>query len=196
MITAIPHSESDDDVMAASLTSPEEFGVVFERHFAVVLAYLRRRVGVEAASELASETFLRAFALRHRYRAGPGGARPWLLGIATVLIKSHRRAEGRQMKAYARGFPSEIDDPTDRADARLDANERARALTTAIDKLSTIQRNVLLLHAWADLTPDEIATALDLAPGTVRSHLSRARQRLSARRVDEHSDDRSDRHDG
>ena len=89
------------------------------------------------------------------------------------------------MKAYARGFPSEIDDPTDRADARLDANGRARVLTTAIDKLSTIQRNVLLLHAWADLTPDEIATALDLAPGTVRSHLSRARQRLSARRVDE-----------
>jgi RNA polymerase sigma-70 factor (ECF subfamily) len=44
--------------------------------------------------------------------------------------------------------------------------------------LPRARRDVLLLHAWADLTPDEIAVALAMAPGTVRSHLHRARAQV------------------
>jgi RNA polymerase sigma factor (sigma-70 family) len=51
----------------------------------------------------------------------------------------------------------------------------APRLAAALGELARDQRDVLLLHAWAELNHDEIAAALGIAPGTVRSRLSRAR---------------------
>jgi RNA polymerase sigma-70 factor (ECF subfamily) len=48
-------------------------------------------------------------------------------------------------------------------------------LAAALARLNRGQREVLLLHAWADLGNDEIAAALRIPQGTVRSRLSRAR---------------------
>jgi RNA polymerase sigma-70 factor (ECF subfamily) len=61
---------------------------------------------------------------------------------------------------------------------RLDANAEQRALAVALADLRPDQRELLLLHAWAELSDEEIAAALSLPRGTVKSRLHRTRERL------------------
>jgi RNA polymerase sigma factor (sigma-70 family) len=80
----------------------EAFEALFELHFDVVYGYLARRVGADIGRDLASETFLRAFAARKRYDAARGEVRPWLFGIANNLLHRHHRDEERRLRAFAR----------------------------------------------------------------------------------------------
>jgi DNA-directed RNA polymerase specialized sigma24 family protein len=58
---------TDSEVIAASGADPEAFRDLFERHFPVLVRYLRRRVGKETAEDLAVETFVLAFRRRRAY---------------------------------------------------------------------------------------------------------------------------------
>jgi RNA polymerase sigma factor (sigma-70 family) len=163
---------SDHEVIKRSGSAPGVFDELFERHFAVVLRYLRRRVGDDVADDLAAEVFVRAFAARSRYLPQSDSALPWLLGIATNLIRMHRRAEQQRLSTLTRlaAFPQPDEQLAPPNDARI---------APAIGRLPSDQRDVLLLHCWADLTHEQIAHALDLAPGTSRSYLARARASLA-----------------
>src|SRR5271167_757563 len=94
------HGTVPDDaaLIARSLTVPEAFAGVFDRHFDAVHRYLARRVGRERADDLASQTFTVAFERRASFRPGEAGAPPWLLGIATNLLRNHRRSEQRLLE--------------------------------------------------------------------------------------------------
>jgi RNA polymerase sigma factor (sigma-70 family) len=172
-------SGSDAQVIAESLDDPTAFALVFDRHFDAVHRYLARRVGVDLADDLADETFTTAFDLRRRYDPGHPDARPWLLGIATNLVRHHRRSEARRLRAYAR-----LDRPTasqgglEGVEARLDAARMGPLIAEALTHLPDGDRDALLLFAWADLRYEEIAVALRIPVGTVRSRLNRARRRL------------------
>ncbi len=169
---------TDDQLLRQSHGSPHAFAQIFDRHFDAVLAYARSRVGADGGAEIASETFARAFAQRDRYREGAAGARPWLLGIATNLIGDYRRAEARHLR-WLVGARAEVSvDEAAQAVDRVDAAKHLRTLAGAVASLKRVQRDVLLLHAWADLSPEQIAQVLDMPAGTVRSHLSRARAHL------------------
>ena len=168
---------TDAELVAASRTDPRAFVTVFERHFDAIFHYLRRRVGRSRAEELAAETFAQAFAARHRFDARYRDARPCLYGIAVNLLRHHFRAEERELRAYARSGV----DPLLGEDAsleRLDASMLAPRIAGALAELAPIERDVLLLHAWAGLGYAEIAAALSIPVGTVRSRLNRARARL------------------
>lgn len=164
---------SDRAVIERSGTAPALFEHLFERHFAPVLRYLRRRVGDDLADDLAGEVFVQAFAARARYEPLTDSALPWLLGIATNLIRMHWRAEERRLSALTRlaTLPHAAAELREPNDARIVA---------AIAGLPREQRDVLLLHCWADLSHEEIAHALGLAEGTSRSYLARARATLAA----------------
>jgi RNA polymerase sigma factor (sigma-70 family) len=137
---------------------------------------------VEAAlaDELAAETFLQAFGARERYEPSLADVRPWLFGIAANLLRRHRRAEERRLRAYARAATRPDDASAfDGVDERLDAAATTAALATALSALGPGERDVLLLHAWADLSYEGIAAALAIPVGTVRSRLHRARGLVS-----------------
>jgi RNA polymerase sigma factor (sigma-70 family) len=168
----------DSAALAASLTSPAEFAPVFDRHYDAVHAYLQRRVGPDAADELASQTFLVAFERRARYDRSRPDARPWLFGIATNLLLHHRRQVVRQLRAYARTGADPVVDAFEGVEARLDATGLGRELAAALAGLPAEELEVLLLFAWAELSYPEIATALEIPVGTVRSRLWRARGRI------------------
>jgi RNA polymerase sigma factor (sigma-70 family) len=172
---AMSDSASDADLMRRSCRQPAAFEPVFERHFASVYRYLRRRVGEAGAEELAAETFLRAFGARERYRARSETALPWLLGIATHLMLEQFRQQERQQRAYARAASMTELERDDRTDDRLIASEEARQIITSITLLPEAQREVLLLSAWAGLSSEEIGEALSIPAATARSRLSRAR---------------------
>ncbi|HRC08696.1 MAG TPA: hypothetical protein PLV41_10835 [Miltoncostaeales bacterium] len=55
-MSTTPRERSDDELVAASMTVPEDFGAIFERHYAVVAAYCRRRTGAQVGAEIAAET--------------------------------------------------------------------------------------------------------------------------------------------
>ena len=170
---------SDADVITASRDEPAEFAAIFDRHFDAIHRYLARRVGSVLADDLASETFTIAFDIRGRYDVSRPDARPWLFGIATNLVRHHRRGEVRRLNAYARlDRASETGADLDRIADRLDAARAGKHLAEALSRIPARDRDALLLFAWADLRYEEIAVALGIPVGTVRSRLHRARQRL------------------
>jgi RNA polymerase sigma factor (sigma-70 family) len=165
--------------MAASLGDPEAFAGVFERHYRGVHRYLARRLGSDLADELAAEVFTVAFAKRRRYDRSHPDARPWLLGIATHLARHHWRREERELRAYARtGRDPAAPAADEGAAGRADSAAAGPALAAALAALPREERDVLLLYAWEELGYPEIATALQIAPGTVKSRLHRARRRV------------------
>ncbi len=171
--------EPDAALIAASIDTPVAFAALFDRHYDFVHRYLGRRVGLDIADDLASETFTTAFRVRARYDLAHDDARPWLLGIATNLVRHHRRAEVRRLRAYER-LEVERAEGIDEAlvAARVDAAAERPRIAWALARIPDGDRDALLLLAWADLTYAEIAIALDIPIGTVRSRIHRASRRL------------------
>jgi RNA polymerase sigma-70 factor (ECF subfamily) len=176
-----PHVSAEDSALIArSLAEPEAFAAIFERHFDEILRYLRRRFPAEA-EELAAETFVVAFDCRESYRALGDSARPWLYGIASNLLYKRRRREARSLRAYARSAGRAAAPASEFAEAieRADAQRQAPALAAALAGLRVQERDTLLLYSLAGLSYEEVAFALGVPVGTVRSRLARARRRCA-----------------
>lgn len=170
-------AQSDAELIGEACRAPERFGAVFDRHYGHIYAYAARRLGRDLAEDVASETFLVAFDRRAGYDVTRADARPWLYGIASNLIARHGRAESRRYRALAR---IGVDEPAaahdDAVVGRIDAGAVRGRLADALRRLPGPTRDVLLLVAWAGLNQQEAAAALDIAAGTARSRLHRARQ--------------------
>ena len=169
-----PAPASDAALIGRSLDEPALFATVFERHYDVVHRFVARRLGGELADELASETFTRAFDHRHAFDRTNLDARPGLLGIATNLLRRHWRTERRRLAALQRLAGD--------GQVRAAGAEALQAdVLEALRSLGRDEREALLLLAWADLSYEQIAVALAVPIGTVRSRLSRARGRMRHR---------------
>lgn len=155
--------------------SPDAIAVLFADHFDPIYRFAVCRVGRDAAADIAAETF--AQALRSADRMDPArDARPWLFGIANNVIRHHRRAEKRRIRAYA-AVERQSDVAGRNGHPESEILLRAR-LVEALVRLDARDREALLLFAWADLSYEEIATALQIPVGTVRSTIHRARRVL------------------
>lgn len=170
---------TDAEIVRASLSEPWRFAELYERHARVIHRYAGRRLGVSAADDITSETFLVAFDKRATFDPTIGDARPWLLGIATVLTRKYRRLEARSWLAVQHGERDPTDHPLDDALERMDAGQQVAALASAIRRLSASDRDTLLLLAWGDLDHAGIAAALGIPVGTVKSRLNRIRRKLA-----------------
>lgn len=169
---------SDAAVIRESWHEPEAFATLYDRHAAAIHRFVSRRLGETAADDIVAECFLAAFRNRDRYDLGRADARPWLYGIAANVIGKHRRAECRLLRALARtGVDPVAEGHADQVENRVAAGLAQRALAAAVASLAPGDREVLLLIAWADLSYDEVAEALAIPVGTVRSRLNRARRK-------------------
>jgi RNA polymerase sigma factor (sigma-70 family) len=178
-------AEDDAAVIERSWADVAEFATVYDRHAATIHRYLARRAGGQLADDLTGETFLAALRQRRRYDLGHRSALPWLYGIATNLLRRHRRTEVRQYRAFARsGVDPVTESHAEAVSARVAAAAVTRELAAALADLPADQRDVLLLLAWGQMTYEEIATALGIPIGTVRSRLSRARGKVRAALTD------------
>ena len=177
---AVMDSESDASIVAASLAAPEAFGALFDRHARTLFRYLVRRIGPDEADSLLGEVFRIAFEKRSTYDLERENARPWLYGIATNLVAKHHRSEARRIRASARlvAQRSPQEDPGDRIVAAIDAADLWPRVADAVTALPEGERDALLLFVWEELGYDEIAAALGVPVGTVRSRLNRARMRM------------------
>lgn len=169
----------DNEVIERSAREPEAFSALFERHATSVYRYAAQRMGDRVAEDVMSETFLVAFERRSAYNLAVPDARPWLLGIATRLMRKHARLEAVAWRGLSADLAARIaPDVIEQAAARVDAERLTRRLTKALRKLGAADRDTLLLYAWADLDYASIAEAMQVPVGTVRSRLNRARRHI------------------
>ena len=155
------------------------FGRLFDRHWPAIHAFCTSRAGA-VGEDLAAETFRIAFDDRRRFDAAYGDARPWLFGIATNLLRRHFRTADRGRRAEAAMAVVDVDHLADDALGRIEAERLAPQLAAALATLPAADRDALLLVAWAGLTYEQVALAMDVPVGTVRSRLNRARTRVRA----------------
>lgn len=168
-------------MIAASVADPERFAAIYDRHAGPIHHYLARRLGGQTADDLVGETFLAAFRRRHGYDGTRAEALPWLYGIATNVIAQHRREEARAYRlARVTPLPGDVPEHADRVTADVTAAAQRDRLIAALAALSPGDRDVLLLVAQEELTYEQVAAALDIPVGTVRSRLHRARMTIRA----------------
>ncbi len=157
--------QNDGDASSAFLT-------VFDAHATDIHAYLTRRVGSDSADDLLADVWIAAYKSRYRYEGEWSEARPWLYGIARYTVFSYWRKCG----APNTGSIEISADPWPAVEECLNAKELGPLLYKAVHELPGNEREVLLLTAWEELSPTEIALVLDVPAGTVRSRLHRARE--------------------
>ncbi|MEW2621327.1 sigma-70 family RNA polymerase sigma factor [Streptomyces sp. NPDC048106] len=169
--------DSDDETLRRARHDPAAFEPLVDRHSATLHAYLTRRCG-PAADDLLSEVWLTAYARRAEFRVVEAGTvRGWLFGIARNHVLAHWRRTARP-PAPDGGAPQRDDGCWDAVDDRLDAARLRPALRAALRELPPVEREMLVLTAWEQLTPAEAAQAVGISAGTARSRLHRARVRM------------------
>ncbi|MFB7168834.1 RNA polymerase sigma factor [Streptomyces sp. NPDC056242] len=158
------------------------------------------------AEDVMAETFAEAWRLRGQIDAEGGSLRPWLLGVATNVSRSHYRSNRRYRAAAEAAARAEmtLPDHANMVAGQLDDQQRIAAALRALAALRRPEREVLALCLWEGLEYTAAAEALGIAVGTVRSRLSRARAKLrkhteaelrgthsakSAPRADEHAEE-------
>src|SRR6187200_1403269 len=163
---------SDTELLLGARTSPEPFGVFYERHFPSVLAFFRRRVaGPEEAFDLTAETFAAALASVPRFEPGPEPPRAWLFAIARhkfseALRSSRIQDEARRALAMQ---PIHLDDE---AIEILEAAASAPAVEL-LDTLAPEQREAVMAHHVEERGYTEIATELRCSESVIRKRVSR-----------------------
>jgi RNA polymerase sigma-70 factor (ECF subfamily) len=163
----------DAALLARSAREPGAFEPLVGRHSTALHGYLARRAP-SAADDLLSEVWLRAFAGRAGFDPAKGTVRAWLFGVARHVLAAHWRGT----EATGPDVPEPIADPWYAVDARLDAAAVAPLIRRAMVELPHVERELLLLVIWEQLTPAEAAEVVGVPQGTARSRLHRARARL------------------
>lgn len=154
------------------------FARLYDRHAPALLRYCFRRTGDAAlAEDLVSVVFVEAWRSRGRLR-GDDEARAWLYGIATNVVRQQWRSRRRHAAALRRIAAARPE--AEAADEVASREAETRAVLAAVAALPRREQDVLALCVWSDLPYAEAAAALGVPVGTVRSRLSRARERLRA----------------
>ena len=110
-----------------------------------------------------------------------GAVRSWLFRVANNRVRNARRSVNRQDLAYGRWWTREHREGSDlaaQAAAAIDAERHLSAVAAALELQSDEDVETLLLFAWDELSYGEVAEVLSVPIGTVRSRISRVRQRL------------------
>ncbi|MBA9001837.1 RNA polymerase sigma factor [Thermomonospora cellulosilytica] len=176
-----PPQPTDAALWSRALGGDEHaFAELFDRHARAVYNYcFRRTADWSAAEDLTSVVFLETWRRRGQVRMSGDSLLPWLYGVATNVLRNHRRSLRRHRDALARlPHPAAAPDESEDAAARMDAERRMREVMESIRSLPRRDQEVLALCVWEGLGYAEAAEALGMPVGTVRSRLSRARERL------------------
>jgi RNA polymerase sigma-70 factor (ECF subfamily) len=133
------------------------------------------------AEDVTAVVFLEAWRKREAVRVVDGSIIGWLLVTTNYTVRNHTRSRRRYRAALGR-LPQPVpqDDHAPRVDAALDGEGRTRVVREAFARLSQRDQDVITLCVLEELSTAQAAEALGVPEGTVKSRLSRAKQRLAA----------------
>ena len=149
---------------------------LYERHYNDVLGYCVRRVGRNAADEVAADVF--AIAWRRIDEIEWETARPWLFGVARGVVANRWRSERRWMRLRDRLANLAVP-PRDLPDEQVVRRAEVDEMLGAVRRLKARDREVLMLAGWEDLSAPEIAHALSITVAAAEQRLHRAKKRLA-----------------
>lgn len=148
---------------------------LYDRHVDRVYRLAYRMTGNEAtAKDCTQDAFIRAFDGLDAFR-GDAAFGTWLHRIATSVVLNRLRREKRVRQREDRAAQ---DSPVTPARKALGEPDLKRDLRRAVDGLGEIYRTVFVMHDVEGYTHREIADALEIAQGTSKARLSRARAQL------------------
>lgn len=173
-VTGTHAVDSDVDLARrAAAGDAAALGVLYDRYFPSVYryAFLRTRDRMEA-EDVASDVFFRALGALHRYEPRTAFL-AWLFRIARNAIIDRSRRERIVRMASAEVVREAADRVVDPAALGI-AGAEAQELRRALDRLSDLQRDVIVMRFFADLSTDEICAVLGKGASTVRGIQHRA----------------------
>jgi RNA polymerase sigma-70 factor (ECF subfamily) len=182
LISTADHANIDTDDLIRRCQQGDRLaiGVLIRRYqnYVFRLCYLVMR-NEQDAEDMTQETFIRASRALPRYEIRQGiSFEAWLYRIAVNCCRSRMRRKWFQVLPWPEPAPQLCVEPEQQPDHMLIRGERRTEILKAIDSLGEKHRLVVILRYFAGLSNEEIAQALRLPSGTVRSRLHTARQRL------------------
>ena len=148
-----------------------EFQSVFNEHKDAVYRFVWRMTSSAAVAEdIAQDVFVSLLRLPHRFDPARGTMRSFLLGVARNLALKRWRDDHRWDELDDERFVAQPVEPTHR--------DIAEIVGVAVRSLPPLQREVLILAEYEELSLEEIARAVESEVGTVKSRLHRARENL------------------
>ena len=172
---------SDGDLWSqASAHEGAAFAELFERHSEAVYNHCFRRTGSwSLAEDLTSVTFLQAWRRRNQVKLHGDSILPWLLAVANNATRNSQRSIRRHRRLLAKlPLSDATSDSGSVMDERMDDERRMKSILDSLNLLNVEMQEIISLCEFSNLSYAEVATALDIPIGTVRSRLSRARENL------------------
>jgi RNA polymerase sigma-70 factor (ECF subfamily) len=149
------------------------FVELYERHYADVLAYARRRAGEAAARDVTAEVFLAAW---RRLDDAEARRLPWLYRTAALTLANWRRAQRRQDRVAGRL----AGEPARHGEDHAERHARHEPVLAAVRALPDRDRELILLVTWEQLDVRAAAVVVGCSAGSAAVRLHRARRRLRA----------------
>jgi len=175
--------DAEDEVLVREIAAgdTDAFRRLFHRYYPRIYAFVLRRLGESTSAEDTTvETFAELWRTAKKFR---GESRPstWIYGIAHYKALAARRAAGRnkRSKVISVDFETLSRAPAeDDLGLQIEAREEVRRVRHAIQALPSRYRQVIELAFFENLPYSDIARRLGMAEGTVKTQVSRARERL------------------
>ncbi len=171
---------ADDELVARARAGDDDaYAVLVARHRDVAFRTAWLITGTAAdAEDTAQEAFIKAHRALARFRPGEP-FRPWLLQIVANDARNRRRSAGRREQLAVRAAADRpAGDAAPSPEAAVLAAERRDALLAGLRRLGEDDRLVIGLRYFLDLGEAEMAAAIGVPRGTVKSRLSRSLGRL------------------
>ncbi|HYP00334.1 MAG TPA: sigma-70 family RNA polymerase sigma factor [Pyrinomonadaceae bacterium] len=176
----MPDRDTDEELLRRARAGEEDaFLSIYTRHRAAMYRFARRLLGSEAAAEdVTHDCFLSLFKNPERFDAARGATlRTYLFAaVHHLAMKQFRRAGHERLIDEATDEPR-TPDPQQPLSRLIEA-ELSAAVRAAVEGLPALQREVLILFEFEDLSLAEIALVVDAEVNTVKSRLARARAGL------------------
>jgi RNA polymerase sigma-70 factor (ECF subfamily) len=176
---------SDADLLPGCRSGDEAaWRALVERYTRKVFGLAYRFTGrAEEAEDLTQEVFVKVYQTLHRYREADGPFGAWLMAVARNHAIDHYR-RGRQERQRRSEDPLVLETAAsgeEHPTARIEREERAKLVHAGLRALPPDLRAPLVMCDLQGLSYDEIAAALEVPLGTVKSRINRARLELAKR---------------
>lgn len=167
-------------------TDPEAFGRLYDRYYQPVFGFLVSRThNVDVAKDLCSETFFQALKNIPRYVSRGKPFKAWLFAIAVAQIGNFYRSRKKWLSVALDEAPELVAVEEYQADVALMAEEQSEDIRQQVEQLRVLmkqlnhkQQNILTMRFFSKLSIPEIASAMSMKEGTVKSHIHRALKKL------------------
>lgn len=157
-------------------STEDHFDAMYARNYRPILAYCGRRLPSAEALDAVSDTFLVAWRRRDEVPAG-AAERPWLYAVARRVVANHHRSARRRHHLEER-LATDRQPATEAVDDQVLRTEPDQQVIEALNRLGDIDREIVLLRLWEELSFAEVANSLGMSEVAVRKRTSRARRRL------------------